>query len=339
MDVLFLASNPAATEAGTRYRVAQYFARMRAEGQRPTLSTFFTEHAHFQRTARGLVRRFADIASAKRYDLAFIYRELMPHAWNQALPLLRAPFVFDFDDSVFLPSQRGWRSLVAQPESTRRLVQAASVVFAGNDYLAEYARRFSQSVEVIPTVVDTSAYKPVSRAVQEVPLIGWIGSPTTARYLEPLLGVLDELAKDLRFRVRIVGAGRSIRLSNVEVESPPWHAVHEEALFQDLDIGVYPLSDDAWSRGKCGFKAIQYMACGVPCVVSPVGVAAQIVRDGVDGLWATSREQWRRALATLIQDVGLRGRMAAAGPLRIEAAYSLAAVAPRFMAGLARAGS
>ncbi|HXX69678.1 MAG TPA: glycosyltransferase family 4 protein [Polyangiaceae bacterium] len=344
MRVLFLATNPPSTEASTRYRIAQYFPALYAAGHSPTLSTFFGDPDARPRWARvggGLVQRAVDIARAGSFDVAVIHRELLPHAWNQPVFLLReqVPIVFDFDDTVFLQMRTGWRHTLSCPESTRRLVAAACVVFAGNDYLAEYARSFSNRVEILPTVVDTRAYRPSPRAATDVPVVGWVGSPTTAQYLEPVLPVLDELAREFRFRLRIVGAGRAIRMNNIEVECPAWHADDEAALFRDLDIGLYPLVDDAWTRGKCGFKAIQYMASGVASVVSPVGVVRQIVRDGIDGIWADTPAQWRCALADLLRNVDARVRMGAEGRARIEAAYSLAAVAPRFIAGLERAAA
>jgi glycosyltransferase involved in cell wall biosynthesis len=341
MKVLFLATNSPILEAGTRYRVAQYLNHVSAAGHHTTLHTFFPAQGgrSWKLTARGLLQRSSDIAQAHRYDLALVYRELLPHGINHAIPLVSAqvPYVFDFDDSVFLPTQKGWRALVSSPSSTAKLVAGAKVVFAGNTYLGDYARQFSDRVEVLPTVVDTSRYCPITKPERKVPLIGWIGSYTTAPYLDRLLPMLDALAKDVAFKLRIVGTPRPIRLQNVEVECPRWSAETEHSFFQDLDVGLYPLTDDAWSRGKCGFKAIQYMACEVPSVVSPVGVVQEIVRDGRDGLWASSLDQWREALIRLLRDPDLRVTLGRSGRTRIESDYSLRAMAPRFLAGLERA--
>lgn len=337
-----MATNPASTEASTRYRIAQYFPALRAAGHRPSLSTFFRDEGRAPRLARvagGVFRRAVELARSSSFDVAVIHRELLPHSWNHGVQLLarRCPIVFDFDDTVFLQTRSGWRRAFSFPESTGRLAAAATVVFAGNEYLAEYARRFSDRVEVLPTVVDTDVYSPIGSRGPGLPIVGWVGSPTTARYLEPILPVLDALARHHRFRLRIVGAGRAIRLQNIEVESPSWNATGEAALFQGLDVGLYPLEDDAWTRGKCGFKAIQYMACGVASVVSPVGVVRQIVHNDVDGLWAETPEQWQRALADLLVNEQARARMGAEGRTKVESLYSLRAIAPRFVAGLERA--
>ena len=310
---------------------------MRAAGWEPSLSCFFDEGGgRASRLARGFARRGADLLAAGKFDVVVVHRELFPHSLNRSIPLfaMRAPIVFDFDDAVFLPSQTGWRKHVAAPESTRRLVESSALVFAGNAYLAEYARKFSSRVEILPTVVDTDVYRPAVRPPREVPVIGWVGSPSTFRYLESLLPLLDKLARSFRFRLRIIGAGRPLKLENVEVESPPWRKEREEELFNDLDIGVYPLTDDPWARGKCGFKAIQYLACGVASVASPVGVVRDIVVDGVGGLWASSATQWTDALVHLLRTPEDRARLGVAGRLRACESYSLAAATPKVLAGL-----
>ena len=340
MKVLFLTTN-AEIEASTRYRVLQYFPALRAAGHRPVFSPFYgsTRGRQLERIARGLLRRSADMLRAGRYDVVFVHRELFPHSWNHLAPLFaaRTPLVFDFDDSIHIPSQTGWRGRIATPESTRVLVDHATRVFAGNAYLADWARGRHERVDIIPTVVDTDVYQPKKRPPRDIPVVGWVGSPSTAKYLELVLPILDDLAKSFRFRVRIVGAGRTIRMDRVEIEAPPWRAEGEHQLFDDLDVGLYPLTDDPWARGKCGFKAIQYLACGVASVSSPVGVVRDIVRPGVDGLLAETREQWRDALAELLGSLDARLRFAEAARARAVERYSLRTTAPRFIEGLVRA--
>jgi glycosyltransferase involved in cell wall biosynthesis len=339
MKILFLATMPA-IEASTRFRVLQYFAALRSAGHEPLLSPFFQETpgGTASRVARGLLARAHDLWTASDYDLVVIHRELLPHAWNHAVRLLdgRVPILYDFDDAVFLASQAGWRGRIAAPDSTRSLVDAARLVFAGNDYLAEYARRSHARVEIVPTVVDTTVYRPLEGVRNDLPLIGWIGSPSTAAYLEPIVPILDDLARSFPFRLRIVGVDRPIRLDRVEVESPPWHADHEEEFFRDLDIGLYPLSDDKWALGKCGLKAIQYMACGVASVSSPVGVVREIVRPGIDGLWAEHGNGWRDALAWLLGAPEKRAMLGASGRVRACEHYSLSVTTPRVLSAFER---
>ncbi|MBX3225304.1 MAG: glycosyltransferase family 4 protein [Labilithrix sp.] len=338
MKVLFLATNPSIREASTRYRISAYFDALRAAGHTPTLSTFFGERlgSRRRRYLDGFARRANDLLRASDYDVVVVHRELFPLAQNALVRVLgrRVPIVFDFDDAVFLPSGTGWRGLLAAPASTRSLVDAADRVFAGNDYLASWARQSHDRVDVMPTVVDTDVYRPSEPPEDAVPILGWVGSPSTAKYLDPILPIVDELARSFRFRVLIVGAGRTIRLSNVEVEAPAWSAEAEVGQFRSIDIGLYPLANDTWALGKCGFKAIQYMACGVASVVSPVGVVEKIVRSEVDGLWADSPSDWRDAIATLLRSADTRRRLGTEARAHAVRSWSLSATAPRFVSTL-----
>lgn len=337
MRILFVSTNPAVREASTRYRIDAYFDALRAAGHEPVMSTFFPEAQGLRaaRYLRGFARRANDLRRAPRFDLVVVQRELLPLAWNAPVHALRrlAPIVFDFDDAVFLPSRAGWRGVLARPASTRSLVDAAERVVAGNEFLASWARQSHERVEVIPTVVDTDRYRPSERE-DDVPVVGWVGSPSTSKYLEPILPILDDLARSFRFRLFIVGARRPIRLANVEVESPPWSADAEVEQFRSIDIGLYPLANDTWAHGKCGFKAIQYMACGIPSVVSPVGVVSKIVRPEVDGFWAETPAQWRDAIASLLESADRRKQVGQAARAHAVRSWSLVTTTPRFIASL-----
>jgi glycosyltransferase involved in cell wall biosynthesis len=215
----------------------------------------------------------------------------------------------------------------------RTIVSRADAVIAGNEFLADYARRYSDAVRVIPTCVDTTKFVPRAgdRRDAAVPVIGWIGTPTTTPYLQALQGVLREVARTHRFVLRVCGAGSPLAIPGVTVEQPPWTLASEVALFNTCDIGVYPLTDDEWARGKCGFKAIQFMACGVPVVAAPVGVNRDIVEDGVNGLLAATPAEWVDKIRRLVDDPALRARLGRAGRRTIEARYSLSVNAPKIV--------
>jgi glycosyltransferase involved in cell wall biosynthesis len=341
VKILLITTNPPSTVASTRYRLTQYMAPLREGGHHVDFSTFYPDGGPAARGTRllhGLRSRAHDVLRAGEYDVAVIHREILPYGWNHLCRLLRrrVPFVFDFDDAVFLAESSRLRP--SRYASTRLLVDASELVFAGNEFLASYARRTQPRVSVLPTVVDTDVYRPraADRASDgdRIPVVGWIGSPSTSPYLEPVLPILDELALTRRFRLRIVGATKLPAMRNLEIERPPWSATTEAAMFADLDIGLYPLPNDLWVLGKCGFKAIQYMACGIPCVVSPFGVVRDIVRDGVDGHWAYRPADYHDALASLLDSPELRARMGAAGRARVVESYSLRSTAPKFVEGL-----
>lgn len=271
--------------------------------------------------------------------LFLIHRELFPLGRNFFLSQLkrRAKIVYDYDDALFLP-QRQDRWLLGKlehPDGTKELIGASDVVIAGNTFLLEYARRYNPRVVLIPTAMDTSKILPREfdgrhgRCV-----IGWIGSHTTEKYIHGLRLVFEKLSANVSFSLKIVGARRKLAVDGVEVIQLPWELKREADDFRSCDVGVYPLWDDEWARGKCGFKAIQFMAAGVPVVASAVGVNNEIIKDGVDGFLATSEEEWCSKVLLLLKDPGLRRELGMAGRRTVEERYSLRTHTPRFLAAL-----
>ena len=199
------------------------------------------------------------------------------------------------------------------------------------------------AVTVIPTSVDLSRFVPRrpaaagSGTASGPPVIGWIGSPTTGAYLRALTPVFQKLAERRKFVLRISGTADPVTIPGVEVDNTPWTLGREVELFNTCDVGVYPLPDDDWSKGKCGFKAIQFMACGVPVVSSAVGVNREIIQDGVNGYLASTNDEWVARLERLLLDAELRRRFAEAGRGTIAERYSLEVNAPKLAAALREA--
>jgi glycosyltransferase involved in cell wall biosynthesis len=349
-----LALSPIPEEgAGCRFRIAQFVPYLEAHGFSVTLRTLFTarffnlvyQRGQYVRKAIAFVplaiRHALSLRDVGRFDVVFLYREMFPigPAVTERVMSRRGwpPVIFDFDDAIFLPSVSDANRVIAtlkQPSKTATIISRVAHVIVGNEYLASYARRFSQAVTTIPTCVDTDRYVPrtvraLGNGGEVVPVIGWIGSPTTAPFLRALYRVFTRLSVRHRFVLRVSGAGEAIAIDGVTVENAPWSLEREVALFNTCDIGVYPLPDDEWSRGKCGFKAIEFMACGVPVVASPVGVNREIVEDGVNGFLASSEAEWADRLERLLTDATLRRRFAAEGRRTVEDRYSLRTNAPR----------
>jgi glycosyltransferase involved in cell wall biosynthesis len=185
-------------------------------------------------------------------------------------------------------------------------------------------------VEILPTAVDVKKYPLVSpRKESPIFTIGWIGSPSTAKYLTAIVPALAKVCEGGRGKVVMIGSG-AVELEGVPVEVRPWSEETEVRDLESCDVGIMPLYDGLWEKGKCGLKTIQYMACALPVVVSPVGVNKEIVEDGVTGILASSNEEWARALTTLRDDKALRDRLGLAGRKRAEDRYSVQVVAPRF---------
>jgi glycosyltransferase involved in cell wall biosynthesis len=204
----------------------------------------------------------------------------------------------------------------------------ARCVVAGNEYLADYARRAgAKRVAILPTVVDTDRYPAATRERRGPFTIGWIGSPFSSRYLELIAPALADVCSQGRARVVLVGAPLAV-LASVPREVLPWSEATEVNDIQAFDVGVMPVVDEPWARGKCGLKLIQYMACGLPVVASPVGVNREIVEPGVNGFLASTHEEWINALTTLRDQPTLAAELGRAGRRKVEEKYSLRAAAP-----------
>ena len=270
------------------------------------------------------------LATLGRGGIWWLEKELWPWApaWLERRLLERQPYVIDLDDAIFhnydLHHSSAVRALYGR--KIDHLLAAATLVTAGNDYLATRAHAAgARWVEVLPTVVDLDRYpdpagSPPGRDADAVVRIGWIGSPTTARYLAAIAPALRQLSSQRRIRLMVIGAGAFV-MPGVDVELLPWHEHTEAEMLRRCDIGVMPLADTPWERGKCGYKLIQYMACGLPVVASPVGANRQIVGEGRDGLLAEDDAAWYAALARLCDDSTLRRQLGAAGRHKVESSY------------------
>jgi glycosyltransferase involved in cell wall biosynthesis len=241
------------------------------------------------------------------------------------------PYVFDFDDAIYLSAASAANRRFAQlktPRKVANVARRARLVLAGNGHLANWASAYSDDVEVIPTTIDTDLYRPVGRPHDGPICVGWSGSPPTIEHLRLLEPVLLDLQRERGVAIRVIGDA-SYRLNGADIEAHEWNARTEVEDLSPIDIGVMPLPDDEWSRGKCGLKALQYMALGIPTVMSPVGVNRAIARDGA-AILASSDTEWAQALRALIDDPELRARLGEIGRARVEKEYSVHAVAPRW---------
>jgi glycosyltransferase involved in cell wall biosynthesis len=338
--------------ASTRYRFTQFLPALDAAGVRATVSPLLDDAYLAGRFGAGgsalpsyasaFSRRLRAVLSARRYDLVWLYCEAFPYLppWFEAtLRAMGVPYVYEFDDAFFHQYDahpNPWvRRLLGG--KIRTVLRGARGVIAGNAYLADYARSVQSNVFVVPTVVDTERYALAPPRDPARPFtVGWIGSPSTAPYLREVHGALRRFCADTGSRVVAVGAG-DLALEGVSLEHRRWGEDTEVGDIQGFDVGIMPLPDTPWARGKCAFKLVQYMACGLPVVASPVGMNATLVTHGTDGFHAADEAAWVRALNALHTDASLRARMGAAGRRTIERGYSLAVTAPRVV-GILRDG-
>ena len=352
INVLALSPIPEAG-AGCRFRVSQYIPYLRDAGFNVTVSSFYSPEyfsfvyrpGNYLRKMTGFaaltLRRLEELFTLKQYDLVFLYREAIPAGppfIERWIARQGVPIVYDFDDAIFLPAVSEANKAVSflkNPERVAKVLKISQQVTVGNEFLASYARRYNSHVTVIPTAVDTTRFRPREDAPGEPGrklVVGWIGSPTTFQYLESIKDVLAEVSAKHPFTLKVSGAGRPVNFPGVDVQVVPWSLADEVSLFNTCDLGVYPLTDDDWSRGKCGFKAIQCMACGVPVVAAAVGVNREIITHGINSMLASTRQDWIDHLGTLLTNPELRRSMAVAGRQTIEERYSLRVTAPQLAA-------
>jgi glycosyltransferase involved in cell wall biosynthesis len=344
LRVLALASYPA-DAAATRYRILQFVGPLADREIAVDFRPFLTRKQFgslyrrrgVARTSLGLLastlRRAPDLAAGRSVDVVLLQREAMlfgPPVCEYILArLLRKPLVLDLDDATYVPYESPTYGRLAGFikcfRKTKDLIQWSRVVVCGNRVIEAHAAELGAATVVIPTIVNPETFRPADRSRRTgLPVVGWIGSHSTYRYLESILPALERLGRAFAYRLLVIGSGRAeIHLPGVEVVCRPWRLERELADFQEIDIGLYPIVADTWALGKSGFKAIQYMAMGVPYVVSPVGACAEIGETGLTHYAATTLEEWYAALAGLVGDPILRAQMGAAGRRHAVAQYNL----------------
>ena len=330
-----------------RYRIEQWEPLLRERGvnityepfECPELNALLYQPGKMARkmmlVGEGFARRFSVVQRAKEFDLVYILREaalLGPAVFERMVHKTGVPIVFDFDDAIFVsyrsPSN-GYLSYLKFASKTKTICRLASHVMVGNPYLAAYARQVNDHVTVIPTTIDTQRYQvPPSRNTNGPLVIGWTGSHSTVQHLDTLRSALKKLALEERFRLRVIGTP-VYDCPPIDVEAMRWRAKTEVDDLQPIDIGIMPLPEDKWSKGKCGAKALQFMGMGIPTVCSPVGVNSEIIQDDQNGFLASNEDEWVDKLSRLLRSPELRRRLGQAGRLTVEQKYSAISQAPR----------
>jgi glycosyltransferase involved in cell wall biosynthesis len=330
--------------ASSRLRFFQYLPYLGSHGIDVNVS-FFLSTDYVERRQRGVgifvealkafPRRFAALVKRGSFDLIWIEKECFP--WLPAIfeaPFLgdHPPFVLDFDDAVFHKYDQHSSLVVRKLLADKHLflMKRSALVIAGNHYLEEFSRsNGARNVEILPTAIDLVRYSKSDQVTthNDPVRIGWIGQSSTAHFLKPLVNTFRKLQKEGVVTVKAIGIDPTMH--ELPMEGVAWSEETEVASIQDLDIGLMPLIDGPFERGKCGYKLIQYMGCGLPVVASPVGVNKEIVEHGVNGFLAETEMEWSNALRTLAKDAALRKRMGEAGRLKVERQFGTHITAPR----------
>lgn len=321
--------------ASTRYRLMQYINGLAVNGIDLQVrfllgddylrKRFSGQNLSFSVLSNYAFSRIDVLSKQYKYNASILYCELFP-----LLPgliergLIKNPYIYDFDDAFYLKYRKGWLG-IASPLLKNKfdtLIAGAAKVTAGNEVLTNYAKLRNPNTINFPTVVDTSRYIPqILNRDGKVLTVGWIGSPSTAQYLRIIASALSTIGKEGPVRFVVVG-GKAPYIPNITLLELDWSENTELGLINSFDIGVMPLTDDEWSRGKCAFKIIQYMACSVPVIASPVGANVDVINLSC-GLMASTSQEWVEAFRILRDQPKIRKEMGLAGRERVVSHYSL----------------
>jgi glycosyltransferase involved in cell wall biosynthesis len=348
IKVLAVVPNIYDTSPGQRFRIEQWETHLQKLGVEITYIPFEDQDLRgvvnqpgqypkkFTLAMKAFSRRWREIPKAAEFDVIYVFREAAlfgPAFFERSIARSGKPMIFDFDDAVFLRSEasvNGYLNYLKLPGKIKTICRLSAHVMAGNSYLADYARQVNKNVTIIPTTIDIDKYLPynLDKPVAEIPTILWSGSRPTVQNLNTLRGALQKLAREEKFKFRVIGTA-DYELPGVETEATPWRAETEIEELRTGDIGIMPLPDDLWSKGKCGLKALQYMALGIPTVCSAVGANMEIIRDGENGFLAASEDEWVAKLKILLHNPETRRQLGKAGRETVEEKYSALVQAPR----------
>ncbi len=350
--VLALVPYPLDTAPGQRYRIEQWAPYLSEHGIEISFLPFASEalgHALYRRGAhafkalqvlRGLLGRLSHVWSAGDFDAVFLHREasLIGPAWLERLACVRRPqLVYDFDDAIWVPyvsPSNRYLSFLKTPWKTATICRLAAAVTVGSKYLADYALRYNSRVTIVPSTVSLRRYQPrPGPRPPGPPVVGWTGSYSSLQYLRAVEQPLKTLANRLRFRFVTIGA-EDFQIPGVETVCRPWRSATEVEDLWDLDVGIMPLPDEPWARGKCAMKAIQYMGVGIPALVSPVGANVDVVAHGRNGFHVAGAAEWVEVLERVLTDTDLRGRLGREARRTVEERFSAEVQVPRVAAVL-----
>jgi glycosyltransferase involved in cell wall biosynthesis len=340
--ILFIAPYPFDEAPSQRFRFEQYFNFLRENNfeihfspflDQKTWKTLYSEGKVMRKmfgVVRSFLKRFILLFTLYKYDFVFIHREashIGPPIFEFLIAkVFRKKYIYDFDDAIWLPNYSETNARFHRLKAywkVRYCIKWAGSISAGNDYLANYTRKFNSNVQVIPTTIDTeNHHNLITDYNQEKLVIGWTGTHTTMRYLDFIVPVIKELEKKYDFEFLVISnEAPAYHLKSLRFLK--WKRESEITDLARISIGVMPLEMDIWSEGKCGFKGLQYMSLGIPALMSPVGVNTQIVSHEVNGFLPVKLEDWKVQLEKLLTDVDLRKKIGEAGKKTINERYSV----------------
>ena len=347
MKLLILAPYPINHAPSQRFRFEQYIPFLKENGVEVEIAGFLNQKTwsilynpgHVLQKGlglfKGLIKRL--FIPYRKYDAVLIHREaalIGPPIteWFIAI-VFRKPIIFDFDDSIWLPNyseaNKFWRWL-KQPQKTAYIIQKSMLVLAGNTYLSNYAAKYNANIKIIPTTIDTEYHSKSKKNKNDKIIIGWTGSSTTTEHVYVIQSVITNILNKYPHKIDFVF------ISNHHINIPgvinkPWKRETEISDLTQFDIGIMPLPDNEWTRGKCGFKGLQYMSLEIPTIMSPVGVNKEIIKHGINGFLANTPEEWENTLSQLIENQSLRENLGKEARNTIKTKYSVEALKQEYL--------
>jgi glycosyltransferase involved in cell wall biosynthesis len=343
--ILFIASHRKDRAPGQRFRFEQYFDFLEKNGFKCDLSFIINENddkemykpGNYYKKANIVYKswkhRKKDLHDAKNYDIIFIFREAFMTAsiyFEKKFAKLGKKMVFDFDDAIWhmdVSDANKKFKFLKNPSKTADIIALCDIVFAGNQYLADYAKQSNSNVVIVPTTIDTEEYQRMNIPKEsDCVCIGWSGSVTTIKHFEYAVPALEKIKAKYgdKVRIKVIGDG-NFKNEKLGIQGIAWKRADEVKELSGMDIGIMPLPNDEWAKGKCGLKGLQYMALEIPTIMSPVGVNTEIIKDGENGFLASEVEEWVDKLSRLIESEQLRKELGAKARKTVLDEYSIEA--------------
>jgi glycosyltransferase involved in cell wall biosynthesis len=342
--------------AATRYRIYQYLPYLDEQKIKykvfsilsdsttkqmvmsPTFDRFRKLLYYLQLVLERIIRFCPVLILAARYKVVFIQRASFPFGLEKVLQMVNKNIIFDLDDAIFISdrTEKGFVNRIKELSKTQEVADILKVskgAIVENEYVKDYARKYCREVFLIPGPIDTKRNFVKEKINNSEVSIGWIGSPSTTVFLKMLHGVFKELGKKYKIQVKLIGAGQ-YKVDGVRVVDVNWCLNKEVEELQSFDIGVMPMPNNEWTKGKLGCKMLQYMSVGVPAVVSYTPTNAEAIENGINGFLVNSEEEWIEKLSLLIENPDIRRRIGMAGRRTAEEKFSVRVNAPRILSVL-----
>jgi len=328
--ILFVTSHRRNRAPGQRFRFEQFFDFLENNGFHCEHSSYISDYddkypyskgAYFQKfriLLKAIYKRTEDVYNANKFDIIFINREALllgSTFFERQFRKSKAKLVYDFDDSIWLGDTSDANKKLRwlkYPGKIAKIISISDMIFAGNKYLANYASYYNNNIKIVPTTIDTEEYKraATNKSKNGKICIGWTGSITTIKHFEFAVPILRKLKSKYgdKLLIKVIGDKYYVN-EELGITGQGWSKESEISELSTFDIGIMPLPNDEWSKGKCGLKGLQYMALEIPAIMSAVGVNTEIIQDGKNGFLATTEQEWIEKISLLIDDSKLRDSM------------------------------